>query len=94
MPWEDGSKRQGEPIIIIFLNLISTETSVSPPVTVTDYGRTAEMPAWISIAKQKQKIVEQDLSKEEKPEEQDKADAEKQIKEKKTMEVCSLPLID
>ncbi|XP_039222452.1 CRACD-like protein [Crotalus tigris] len=44
------------------------------------------MPTWISIAKQKQKIVEQDFSKEEKPEEQDKADAEKQIKEKKTME--------
>ncbi|XP_039196536.1 CRACD-like protein isoform X2 [Crotalus tigris] len=62
------------------------ETSVFPPVTVTDYGRTAEMPTWISIAKQKQKIVEQDFSKEEKPEEQDKADAEKQIKEKKTME--------
>ncbi|KAM3836370.1 CRACD-like protein isoform 1-T1 [Vipera latastei] len=62
------------------------ETSVSPLVTVTDYGRTTEMPAWISIAKQKQRIVEQDLSKEEKPEEPDKADAEKQIKEKKTME--------
>uniref|UniRef100_A0A8C6YEF9 CRACD like n=1 Tax=Naja naja TaxID=35670 RepID=A0A8C6YEF9_NAJNA len=62
------------------------KTSVSSPVTATDYGRTTEMPAWISIAKQKQRIVEQDLSKEEKPEGQDKADAEKQIKEKETME--------
>ncbi|XP_058040888.1 CRACD-like protein [Ahaetulla prasina] len=62
------------------------ETSVSSPVTATDYGRTTEMPAWISIAKQKQRIVEQEFSKEEKPEGQDKADAEKQIKEKETME--------
>ncbi|XP_034287203.1 CRACD-like protein [Pantherophis guttatus] len=62
------------------------ETIVSSPVTATDYGRTSDMPAWISIAKQKQRIVEQDLSKEEKPEGQDKADAEKQIKEKETTE--------
>lgn len=67
---------------------------MSSPVTATDYGRTSDMPAWISIAKQKQRIVEQDLSKEEKPEGQDKADAEKQIKEKETTEVCNLPLIN
>lgn len=85
---------QGEPFTIISLNLLSTETSLSSPVTAADYGRTTEMPAWISIAKQKQRIVEQDLSKEEKPEGQANADAEKQIKEKETMEVCNLPLID
>ncbi|XP_026563320.1 uncharacterized protein KIAA1211-like homolog [Pseudonaja textilis] len=62
------------------------ETSVSSPVTATDYGRTTEMPAWITIAKQKQRVVEQDLSKEEKPEGQDKTDAEKPIKEKETLE--------
>ncbi|XP_070607076.1 CRACD-like protein [Erythrolamprus reginae] len=60
------------------------ETSVSSPVTAT--GRTTGMPAWISIAKQKRRIIEQDLSKEEKPEEQDKAGAEKQIKGKETVE--------
>ncbi|XP_063161048.1 CRACD-like protein [Candoia aspera] len=62
------------------------ETSVSSPVIATDSARTTEMPAWISIAKQKQRVVEQELSKEEKPVGQDKADVEKQIKEKETME--------
>ncbi|XP_007428826.1 uncharacterized protein KIAA1211-like homolog isoform X2 [Python bivittatus] len=62
------------------------ETGVSSPVIATDSARTTGVPAWISIAKQKRRVVEQELSKEEKPVGQNKADAEKQIKEKEATE--------
>lgn len=48
------------------------------------------VPAWITIAKQKQRVVEQELSQEEKPVAQDKAEAEKLIKEKEKVEVITV----
>ncbi|XP_066475378.1 CRACD-like protein [Tiliqua scincoides] len=65
------------------------EKSVPPPVIAADTARETEsqtMPAWITIAKQKQKVMEQELSREEKPVAQDKADAEKQIREEEKVE--------
>lgn len=65
------------------------EKSIPPPVMAADTARETEsqtVPSWITIAKQKQKVAEQELSREEKPVAPDKANAEKQIKEKEKME--------
>ncbi|KAJ6667419.1 hypothetical protein lerEdw1_016540 [Lerista edwardsae] len=61
------------------------EKSALSPVIAADCARESQtVPAWITIAKQKQRVVEQELSGEEKPVTQD--NAEKQIKEKEKVE--------
>ncbi|XP_053240133.1 CRACD-like protein isoform X1 [Podarcis raffonei] len=69
---------------------VPAEKSVpSPVIAAADTARGTEsqrVPAWITIAKQKQRVMEQELSKEEKLVAADKADAEKQIQEKERME--------
>ncbi|XP_054829465.1 CRACD-like protein [Eublepharis macularius] len=65
------------------------EKSVPSPVSAVDAARGMEsqmIPAWITIAKQKQRIMEQELSREEKPVAYDKAGAEKQKREMERME--------
>ncbi|XP_062983745.1 CRACD-like protein [Elgaria multicarinata webbii] len=63
------------------------EKSVPSPAVDTPRAIESQtMPAWITIAKQKQRLMEQELSKEEKTVAKDKADAEKHIKEKERME--------
>ncbi|XP_061482867.1 CRACD-like protein isoform X3 [Rhineura floridana] len=65
------------------------EKSVPFPVIAADSARGIEsqtMPSWITIAKQKQRVIGQELSKEEKLVALDKAVAEKQIQEKERME--------
>ncbi|XP_053161669.1 CRACD-like protein isoform X2 [Hemicordylus capensis] len=66
------------------------EKSVPSPVVTADAIRGTETqttPTWITIAKQKQRGTEKELSREEKPVAQDKADAEKQTKEERVEEV-------
>uniref|UniRef100_A0A670I943 CRACD like n=1 Tax=Podarcis muralis TaxID=64176 RepID=A0A670I943_PODMU len=69
------------------------EMKPSPPEVPADTARGTEsqtVPAWITIAKQKQRVMEQELSKEEKLVAADKAEAEKQIQEKERMEVIQV----
>ncbi|KAJ7319691.1 hypothetical protein JRQ81_019202 [Phrynocephalus forsythii] len=79
---DSSEKKPGPPEV--------AEESVSSPGTVVDLAKATDsprMPAWMTAAKQKQRAMEQDLSKEEKPMAQDKAAiAEKQITKLKTEE--------
>ncbi|XP_044289556.1 CRACD-like protein isoform X1 [Varanus komodoensis] len=65
------------------------EKSVPSPVITADTARAIEshtLPAWITIAKQKQRLMEKELGKEEKTLAHNKTDVEKQVKEKLKME--------
>ncbi|XP_060089828.1 CRACD-like protein isoform X2 [Heteronotia binoei] len=65
------------------------EKSVPSPVSAMDTARGVEsqrIPAWVTIAKQKQRVIEQELSREEKPMKYSKTDAEKQKQETERME--------
>ncbi|XP_067322926.1 testis-specific gene 10 protein isoform X2 [Anolis sagrei] len=66
------------------------EKSVPSHGIFVNAARTTEtqtMPAWISIAKQKQKAIEQELSKEDKPVvQEEKTDSERQIQENEGVE--------
>lgn len=74
-------------------SILSTDKRAPSPLTATDCARGTEnqaMPAWITIAKQKQKIMELEISRGKKPLAHDKADAEKPIKEREIMEVSRI----
>ncbi|XP_077199593.1 CRACD-like protein isoform X2 [Paroedura picta] len=65
------------------------EKSVPSPVSVVDAARgvgSQTIPAWVSIAKQKQRVIEKELSREEKPVTYSKTDSEKPKKETERME--------
>nr|XP_056717963.1 CRACD-like protein [Euleptes europaea] len=60
------------------------EKRVPSPVSAVDISKGMEsqtIPAWVTIAKQKQRVIEQEFSREEKPVVYSKTDAEKQKKE-------------
>ncbi|KAH0624625.1 hypothetical protein JD844_032283 [Phrynosoma platyrhinos] len=79
---KDLEKKQSPPEV--------PEKSVPSHGTFVDVPRITEsptVPAWITIAKQKQRAIEQELSKEEKPAvQEEKTDAEKQLQEKERVE--------
>lgn len=83
----------------MYINNLSTERKVPSPVAAGDSGRdpdTPAEPAWISIARQKQRVVqqEQELDREELAALDVKSDTEKQNKEKERTEVLRVQICD
>lgn len=83
----------------MYINNLSTERSVSSPVAAGDSGRdpdTPAEPAWLSIARQKQRGVqqEQELDREKLVALDVKSDTEKQNKEKERTEVLRVQICD
>lgn len=85
--------------ITMYINNLSTERSVPSPVPAGDSGRdpnSPAQPAWISIARQKQRGMqqEQELDGEKLVALDVKSDTEKQNKEKEQTEVLTVQICD
>lgn len=83
----------------MYINDLPTERSVPSPVAAGDPGRDPDSPtepAWVSIARQKQKGMqqEQELDREKLVAPDVKSDTEKQSKEKERAKVLTVQICD